>query len=1253
MKKFTSSNLPCPVCKPHRHGPKPPVIVDPLDPPFVSDAVRPIPGADSGLNIRLVEPWLTVRFSKWFNFNEGDTFRLFMGSFTYAIAADEVRHEDLDPDKNFLTLVIPEGLVPRGFVYPCFGQVKRVGSDTPSTSPYETWLVKTDRPGGVSTNPYYHSRLVIHLPPDLVGGVLDPERAEQGVDLTVDPYPNMALGDTVEVWWNGHPVFLEIDQDHLDGIKPIVVHVPEAIIIAGGSGVVVIYFRIFDIVFNYSGEVPQWSKPEKVEADLDLYALERPHLVVNGDSVTEVNVDLVGDGPYEGEVFVPRKLPDGTTTPVGTLIHLTLVVFDDNGENTVTPLPPFPARIGLSATTDIDPKYIQLAVNGRAQLFYTLTTATGTLLGTSRRLNVPVSGTKKSMPAMTIDKSEGGFIDPSIEHFQAFFPKFSPYNADWSVIFRMEALDSTGRLVEYEEELLAGAKEPPPPPRTVLQEQFSRFIGLGLVRVFYLVNDGQMRIMGQGIHAVRKSEVLEVTFGAAVRSMPEPKLQYADLFKNLDIDSIIGTTLNLTLTETRTFPGDILEWFWRGSASNGSVSDDVTLNSSTAGRQVVIPVEAKYAIANNDGEIRLSYTLQPADGSAKRFSDVLLITVGKALELTRPEVAEATRYPDQLAAVAATQGATVVVDIAQMRPTDQIETCWRGIPEIGTYCETQDGNTSKVLHIDIAPDVVGANIQEQGRFITVQYFVIRGLHRTPSPVLNLELLPPPFPKPYLEGHALDAVLDISTLKGTERAFVDRWFFIHHFQRAWFEMLGTYADGNQFYHAFYYGDLVGLDGEQNGLHPLAPIAQIRKLLDGTQLTMRCAVTFDQSPDLSNAVRFLQRDYTVRALPAQYPVPILEEASGSGTLVTLAPLNAQYGANLRVSYGPMSTTDKIYVEVLGSAGAGSATIGPIYGETDGTVIVPLDAPLIAANIRSTTSQFTIRYTVTKGTDTRPSVLLTVNLEPLPQSELKKTVIKIDEATPAGVIDLDTLIGNATARATTWPFIARHQPVWFKLFGTDRDGKAHNLTLLDGTVYGEVDAAWISQGYHLETVLSSYLHDLGSNSLLTLQLKVAFNGVRDEGQAIEFPPTRYTVKNVMVHDCTTFTNNYVNYWLSEWPDVGIRREPNGNFFWQAGPMTANGVRLYKTLTPATAGYYRISFRYRINKFAAIGAPTFIEIRLGTLNSTPQVPAINTWLNVDIPLGYLPGNPFVASIAFRNPTTGGIYDLDDICIIQTPYPI
>lgn len=129
-------------------------------------------------------------------------------------------------------------------------------------------------------------------------------------------------------------------------------------------------------------------------------------------------------------------------------------------------------------------------------------------------------------------------------------------------------------------------------------------------------------------------------------------------------------------------------------------------------------------------------------------------------------------------------------------------------------------------------------------------------------------------------------------------------------------------------------------------------------------------------------------------------------------------------------------------------------------------------------------------------------------------------------------------------------------------------------------------------------------------------------------------------------------MNYWLSEWPDAGIRRESNGNYFWQSTPDTGSGVSLYKVLTPAAAGYYRVSFRYRINKFAAIGAPTFVEIHLGTLKWTQNVPQINTWLSVNVALGYLPGKPFEASVSVRNPTTGGVYDIDDICITQMPYP-
>lgn len=1255
MKEITSSNLPIPLYQSPPHEPASPSAVD-LDPPYVNGALQPNLDADVGLGIRQIDPWLIVTFERWFNFNVGDTYKFFAGSTSYALAAGEVYPEDVYKDR--VQLVIPASLVPEGTIYPCFGEVTRVASATPSTSPPQTWFTKTTRPGGRSIYPWFHSNLVIHLPDDLKDTTLDPVRAQAGVDLTCDFYPFCTVGDTIEVWWNGIAVFQKIDQQHVDGLKPIIVHVPEETIISGGSGAVSILFRVFDRVLNYSGEDPQWSKVIKLEADLEPGMLDPPHFVVGGKSVDELNFDTQGDEVFSAEMVVPRTLPalypggPSTPTPTGALIHVKLTQFYPDGSSNVVTLPAFAARIGLSSSIVLDNKYLEDVIDGQLRIEYTLTTASGAFLRASRRLGIRVFGTKKMMPPMRIEQDEGGLIDPEHPFIKAIFPVYSPYSPNNSVTFRMEAPRPGGGLIDYEETVNAGAPPPPDRFRIVLQEDFAPFIGVGPVKVYYLVNDHQMRTLGPGVQTVRKSEVLEVIFGSVVAELPAPLLQYVDVFDNLDPASVIGGQLKLTLPYIRTVPGDKFLWTWLGANASGTTGGEVELFSDTAGKPVVVLVDEAFVIANDNNEIRLSYTLVPKDGSRRRYSERRTITVGQALTLLRPEVSQATRYPDQLAAVAALNGATVVVEYPQMLPSHQVRCCWTGIAGIGTYCETQYGSSSKVLHFHIDPEVVGANIQAQGHFIEVQYFVMRGEHETPSPVLALELLPPPLTEPYIEGHSRDGVLNLATLNGTERAIEDHWHFSHRFQRMWFEMSGTYADGYPFYHSFYTADLVTQDGELNGIRPPAPVAELRKLKDGSPLSMRFGVTFDRSAELSNAVWFKERRYTIQALPTQFPVPSLIEATGSGTRVTLAPLNAQYGAHVQVSYGPMYSSDILFVEVLGSTAAGSTVIGPKYGETDGTVIVDVPASVIAANIGNTSTQFTIRYTVTRGGETRPSVPLTVSLESLPLAELKKTVIRIDQASANGVIDVDALPGNATARVTTFAFMRPGLPVWLYLYGVRADGTPHNLTLMNGSDRAEVDAAWISQGYHLETVLSNYLRDLGNRSQLTLQFKAALNGVRDELQAIEFPPTRYTLQSVMIKECTTFNDNYMNYWLSEWPDAGIRRESNGNYFWQSTPGTGSGVSLYKVLTPAAAGYYRVSFRYRINKFAAIGAPTFVEIHLGTLKWTQNVPQINTWLSVNVALGYLPGKPFEASVSVRNPTTGGVYDIDDICITQMPYP-
>ena len=1250
MKKPAPPTPPALPRLPHNPEPGQPTDADELAPPFVSDQVIPLPGAARGLGISSTRPWMTLHLQRWTKLEVGDSYKFYMGSDHFAIASDQVRDEDLD--KHLLQLVIFPELIPENFIYPCFVEVTRRGTDIPSTSPRETWYVKTTRPGGVSKDPAlsYHTELVIHLPPDLVGNDLDPERAKENVELTIDPYPNITVGDTAEVHWNGHPTKLRIDDEHVAGIKPITVVIPESTIYLGGSGEVIIRFRLYDKVFNYSGELQQWSQAVTVVSNLDRKLLPAAHFVVGGYSVIDVNLDIHSSGFFL-EMVVPRRLPDGTLTPAGALIVVTLSGADAAGASFERTLAPFPARIELSSTVPIDLKDLEAVLNGHMQFEYTLTTAGGVFLARSQRRNITVHGTKSTMPAMTIEQNEGGNIDPEHPYIKVIFPRYTPYDRNYNVTLRMEAVRSGGGLVFYEETLLAGAEPPPERYRIVLQEKFERFVGLGPVRVFYLVDNGTTQVMNPAIQAIRKSEVLEVIFGLRYADLPAPQMQYVDEFNNLDPARIKGGLVQATLPYTRTIPGDVFKWTLLGATSNGSASDEISLNSATAGKPVLFNLDEALIVASRNGEIRFSYSLVPASGGATRYSEVLTVTVGEALDLLRPEVLQAQRYPDQLVPEAALHGATIAVTYPQMLSSHRVLACWTGIPEIGTHCETKDGNTSKTVHFEVPPEVIGANLNGYGRYIEVQYFVLLGVHQKPSPVLSLYLLAPVLPLPYLEGHTT-SVLDISRLIGTERAMVERWSFISRYQRMWFELSGTYANDTPFYAVLFDGDLVTYTGEQNGIQSPAPVLELRQLKDGSQFLMRFGATFDQTNNKSNALWFPERRYTVQAVPAQFPLPELMGATGSGSSVTLLPLVAQYGAKVNATYSPMYTSDRLTLEVVGAPGAGSGLIGPKDGETDGTVTFDLPAALIAANIGNHDTTFTLKYTVWRNGELRSSAVLTVTLKAIPAAELNKTVIRIDEAAN-GVLNVDELIGDATARLGTWPFIARNQPVWLRLIGNKPDGTAHNLTLLDGTQGARVSDGWLNQGYQLLTVLNTYLRDLGNGTRLTMQFKVALNHSTDEWQALEFPVVTYSILSLLISDKTPFTGGFMNGWISQYPEQkSIQREADGNYYLRHGPMTGDGVRIYKIYTPVDYGYYRVRFKYRVNKFASIGGPTSMYIHLANLTRNITVTNLNTWNYVDEYMGYWKGGNFQASIAVMNPTTGGVYDIDDVWIQQRHFP-
>jgi len=298
--------------------------------------------------------------------------------------------------------------------------------------------------------------------------------------------------------------------------------------------------------------------------------------------------------------------------------------------------------------------------------------------------------------------------------------------------------------------------------------------------------------------------------------------------------------------------------------------------------------------------------------------------------------------------------------------------------------------------------------------------------------------------------------------------------------------------------------------------------------GTELKMEFKAAVSRSKVETQAVTFPVVAYIVNTLPAEFPVPRLTQATGSGTAVTLAPLNARNGATVSAQYTPMYTTDSIKVTMLGTAGAGSPAIAAKNGLTSGVVTFDIPTTAIAANIGNANKTFTLKYEVTRAGVVRSSKIVTVTVTPIPQAELLKTVIQINEANQTTrVLDLSTGTANRKLRVGSWPFIATNSPVWIEFKGFKSGGGAHNLKHWNGGA-AYVNSTWFNQGWWESGIsYASYLKELGDNTKLTLHFKAALGAGITEANAITFPVVEYKVKAEKVLELTNFNDGRDNGW------------------------------------------------------------------------------------------------------------------------------
>jgi hypothetical protein len=243
--------------------------------------------------------------------------------------------------------------------------------------------------------------------------------------------------------------------------------------------------------------------------------------------------------------------------------------------------------------------------------------------------------------------------------------------------------------------------------------------------------------------------------------------------------------------------------------------------------------------------------------------------------------------------------------------------------------------------------------------------------------------------------------------------------------------------------------------------------------------------------------------------QNPLPVVRvpQASGSGSSVTLAPLDAKDGAIVIVAYEGMNTAQNIKLNVEGKPGAGSPDIPAKPGSTSGSVEFLIESQAIAANIGNGSTTLNITYVVTEGSVNTASLPLSVTIMPLPMAELDKiSILQAD----GDELDISKLTAGATVSAGVWAFIQVGQPVWLVLIGTNTQGAEHTLVVWE-VPGAAVNAGWISAGKYNQGVYHDFFKDLADGSNLELHFKAALTSSQVEADAIVAPVKRYRVKGV----------------------------------------------------------------------------------------------------------------------------------------------
>ena len=463
------------------------------------------------------------------------------------------------------------------------------------------------------------------------------------------------------------------------------------------------------------------------------------------------------------------------------------------------------------------------------------------------------------MPVPSVSPIELGLI-PVGEDITVTIPAYEPHNPGWlETLYITHVPPGGGSPTIFRTEQFAGSQGG---TYTVKAAELEQFNGRGPIQIHYTTNDGAAHILGGGALAVRSSAILGAQVGERTADMPAPRLQGA-MGNNVDPADVPGKDVLVTFTYLGTQNGDTLHWSCIGSSLDGSADGTIEINNATAGKELPYPVSRDILDKNLNGSLRISYSLERT-GPPKVVlrSEVLMLTVGKGVELDRPIIEGASTSPDELNPLAAISGTRVIVKFRPMLASDFITVDWITADHHGSFADNVAGDPSThEVSVWIDARTIARGIREGGNTINVQYHFHRGTLPYESVIVPLWLLPlTGLPTPTIEGIS-GPILDFSQLSPTARTYIPVWSFIHAEQLMWM----TYESKGVVLEDTYTANEVTEDGVLKGINPPTPVDKIKLLEDGADLTIKFWVSLAERSDKNTAVLFGIRSYTIKKLP----------------------------------------------------------------------------------------------------------------------------------------------------------------------------------------------------------------------------------------------------------------------------------------------------------------------------------------------------------------------------------------------------